>query len=101
MNGYIIGGILPIALGMSAMVYGQHAKSKVDSSEVSQVVQNKVDEVLKRIDEVRGAKRIKRPLVRSTKSSKNSKPGQSGFLRIANEKKSNLQELISIQSMSS
>jgi len=59
MNGYIIGGILLIALGTLAMVYGQHAKSKVDSSEVSQVVQNKVDEVLKRIDEVRGGEKDK------------------------------------------
>ncbi len=59
MNGYIIGGILLIALGTLAMVYGQHAKSKVDSSEVSQVVQNKVDEVLKRIDEVRGDEKDK------------------------------------------
>jgi uncharacterized membrane protein len=59
MNVYIIGGILLIALGTGVMFYGQHVKSKVDSAEVSKVVQNKVDDVLKRIDEVRGAEKDK------------------------------------------
>jgi hypothetical protein len=53
MNFYIISGILLIALGTGMMVYGQHVKSKVDSAEV----QNKVDDVLKRIDEVRGGEK--------------------------------------------
>jgi hypothetical protein len=49
----IIVGILLNALGMGIMVYGQLVKSKVDSAEVSRVLQDKVDNVLKRIDEVR------------------------------------------------
>ena len=49
----IIVGILLNALGTGMMVYGQHVKSKVDSAEVSRVLQDKVDNVLKRIDEVR------------------------------------------------
>jgi len=49
----IIVGILLNALGTGIMVYGQLVKSKVDSAEVSRVLQDKVDNVLKRIDEVR------------------------------------------------
>lgn len=59
MNVFIIGGILLIALGTGVMFYGQHVKSKVDSAEVSKVVQDKVDNVLKRIDEVRGGEKDK------------------------------------------
>jgi hypothetical protein len=46
-------GILLNALGMGIMVYGQLVKSKVDSAEVSKVLQEKIDSVWKRIDEVR------------------------------------------------
>lgn len=53
MNVYIISGILLIALGTGMMVYGQHVKSKVDSAEVARGLQDKVDNVLKHIDEVR------------------------------------------------
>jgi hypothetical protein len=51
--GFSIVGILLTALGTGIMVYGQLAKSKVDNAEVSYVLQDKVDSVLKRIDEVR------------------------------------------------
>lgn len=53
----IIIGILLNALGMGIMVYGQLVKSKVDSAEVSRVLQDKVDDVLKRIDEVQGGEK--------------------------------------------
>lgn len=50
---YIIVGILLYAFGTAMIVYGQYVKNKVDSAKVSQVLQDKVDDVLKRIDEVR------------------------------------------------
>jgi len=49
----IIVGILLNALGTGMIVYGQHVKSKVESSEMSRAFQDKVDNVLKHIDEVR------------------------------------------------
>ncbi len=48
----IIAGILLNALGTGMIVYGQHVKSKGDSAEMSRALQDKVDNVLKRIDEV-------------------------------------------------
>ena len=49
----IIIGILLNAFGTGIMVYGQLVKSRVDNSEVSRELQGKVDNVLKRIDEIR------------------------------------------------
>jgi len=49
----IIVGILLNAIGTGIMIYGQLVRSKVDNDEVSRVLQDKVDNVLKRIDEIR------------------------------------------------
>lgn len=49
----IVAGILLTAFGTGTMIYGQLVKNKADSAEVSQVLQDKVDSVLKRIEEVR------------------------------------------------
>ena len=49
MNAYIIVGILIIALGTGLTLYGQHIKSKSDSS----ILQEKVENVLKSIDETK------------------------------------------------
>lgn len=49
----IIVGIMLNALGTGIIVYGQQVKSKGDSAEVSRVLQDKIDNVVRRIDEVR------------------------------------------------
>jgi hypothetical protein len=49
MNAYIIVGILIIALGTGLTLYGQHIKSRGDSS----ILQEKVENVLKSIDETK------------------------------------------------
>lgn len=49
----IIAGVLLTALGTGFMVYGQLVKSKVDNAEAAQVLQDKVDSVLRHIEEVR------------------------------------------------
>lgn len=54
-----IAGILLTAFGTGIMIYGQLVRSKVDSAEVSQVLHDKVDSVLKRIEEVREGEKDK------------------------------------------
>lgn len=49
----IIVGIMLNAFGTGMIVYGQYVKNKFDSAEVSRVLQEKVGDALKRIDEVR------------------------------------------------
>ena len=49
----IIVGILLNAFGTGMIVYGQHVKNKLESSEMSRGLQDKVDNVLKHIDELR------------------------------------------------
>ena len=54
------------------MIYGQHVKSKADNDEVSKVVQDKVDNALKRIDVILESEKDKNPLGRFIKLSKSS-----------------------------
>jgi len=54
---FIIVGIVLNALGTGMIVYGQHVKNKLESSEMSRALQDKVDNVFKHIDEVRQEER--------------------------------------------